>query len=157
MDPLDQSPGVEIHRARSEDAAAIRLLYQQLLSDAAVRVLPEQVKALEESAISFLMVACSSGVVSATALLTVCPDVMYQRQPFGVVENLVVAAVHRGSGIGRRLMEHIKEMAREQDCTKLMLLSSSHRHEAHRFFEGLGYDGDRKKGFVKYGSQFRQP
>lgn len=31
-----------------------------------------------------------------------------------------------------------------------MLLSSSHRQEAHAFFAHVGFDGSRKRGFVKY-------
>lgn len=36
----------------------------------------------------------------------------------------------------------------------MMLLSSATRVDAHRFFEQAGFLGDRKRGFVKYRSQF---
>jgi N-acetylglutamate synthase-like GNAT family acetyltransferase len=146
---------VELRRAQASDAEAIELLYRELVSDPTIRVLPEHVALLAESASSFLLVGCSSGIVCATALLTLCPDVMYQRQPFGLVENVIVAERYRGTGIGRRLMDHLEGVAREHHCTKLMLLSASHRHSAHRFFEALGFEGDKKTGFVKYGSKFR--
>ena len=148
---------VDLRRAHASDAEAVELLYRELVSDASIRVLPEHVTTLGESPSSFLIVGFSSGIICATALLTICPDVMYQRQPFGLVENLIVAERHRGAGIGRQLMKHIEGIALEHHCTKLMLLSSSHRHPAHRFFEELGFEGDRKTGFVKYGSKFRTP
>ena len=149
------SPQIDLRRAGFSDAEAVELLYRELVSDASIRVLPEHVAALAESPSSFLIVGCSSGIVCATALLTICPDVMYQRQPFGLVENLIVAERHRGAGIGRQLMDHIEGIAREHHCTKLMLLSASHRHPAHRFFEAVGFEGSRKLGFVKYASKFR--
>jgi hypothetical protein len=31
-----------------------------------------------------------------------------------------------------------------------MLLSSAFRSEAHKFFTHLGFDGEKKRGFVKY-------
>jgi hypothetical protein len=37
---------------------------------------------------------------------------------------------------------------------KIMLLSSVSRVNAHRFFEHVGFRGDRKRGFIKYRSQF---
>jgi hypothetical protein len=37
-----------------------------------------------------------------------------------------------------------------QDCSKIMLLSSIHRTQAHAFFERAGFKGDSKRGFVKY-------
>lgn len=145
----------EFRRAQASDAGAVELLYRELVNDPLICVLPGQVEALAESSSSFLIVGCASGVVCATALLTLCPDVMYQGQPFGLVENLIVLEQHRGTGIGRRLMAHLEGIARDHHSTKLMLLSSAQRHEAHRFFESLGYEGDRKRGFVKYGSKFR--
>ncbi|HIV72719.1 MAG TPA: hypothetical protein H9903_17415, partial [Candidatus Aquabacterium excrementipullorum] len=39
-------------------------------------------------------------------------------------------------------------------CSKIMLLSSIERTEAHAFFERAGYTGSTKKGFVKYRRQF---
>ncbi len=151
----NQATRVDLRRAQASDAEAVELLYRELVPDASIRVLPEHVATLAESPSSFLFVGCSSGIVCATALLTLCPDVMYLRQPFGLVENLIVAERHRGAGIGRQLMEYIEGIAREHHCTKLMLLSSSHRHNAHRFFGSLGFEGDKKTGFVMYGSKFR--
>ncbi|MGQ5523592.1 hypothetical protein ACUHMQ_10050 [Chitinimonas sp. PSY-7] len=38
-----------------------------------------------------------------------------------------------------------------------MLLSSTEREDAHRFFEQNAYQGDRKRGFVKYRRSFGNP
>ena len=150
-----QATNIHVRRARASDAEAIECLYRELVCDGLVRVLPEEIARLTESSSSFLLVGLSSGDVCATALLTLCPDVMYQRQPFGLVENLIVAEQHRRSGLGRQLMAHIEGIAREKDCTKLMLLSSSHRHDAHSFFNSMGFEVGKKTGFVKYGSTLR--
>jgi hypothetical protein len=47
-------------------------------------------------------------------------------------------------------MTELEHIARAARCTKLMLLSSQARADAHRFFQRLGFDGERKRGFVKY-------
>jgi GNAT superfamily N-acetyltransferase len=75
---------------------------------------------------------------------------MFCDQPFAVVENIVVDAGSRGQGLGRALMDHIKAEGLRRRCTKIMLLSSASRTEAHRFFESCGYRGEVKKGFVNY-------
>jgi N-acetylglutamate synthase-like GNAT family acetyltransferase len=143
-----------IRRASAEDAGAIQTIYRELVDDSSVRVLPEQVAALAETPASFLLVTEAEGAVCATALLTICADVMYQFQPFGVVENVVVARSNRGRGIGRQLLAHVEQLAIARDCTKLMLLSSAHRHQAHAFFRRCGFVGDTKNAFVKYRSRF---
>ncbi len=48
------------------------------------------------------------------------------------------------------MMSEVERAARDAHCTKLMLLSSRARTDAHDFFLRLGFDGERKRGFVKY-------
>lgn len=148
------SPTCMIRRALEEDAAAIESLYRELVADPLICVLPEQVASLAESASSFLLVADASGTICGTALLSICADVMYRQQAFGVIENVVVAETRRGSGIGGMLLAHIERLALDHDCTKLMLLSSAGRTEAHAFFRRCGFAGDTKKAFVKYRRHF---
>lgn len=146
-----------IRRAEERDAEAIQGLYQELVGDGMTRVLREQVALLGKSPASFLLVAEAEGTVCATALLTLCADAMHGTQPFGVVENVVVARLFRGRGHGSRLLASIERLALEQDCTKLMLLSGSHRPQAHAFFRNCGFAGETKQAFVKYRSQFSDP
>lgn len=143
-----------IRRAEAEDAQTIEGLYRELVSDPLIRVLPEQIATLSRSSTSFLLIAESEGVPCGTALLTVCPDVMYRNQPFGVLENVIVAQASRGKGIGRLLLTYVEHLALAHHCSKLMLLSSSTREEAHSFFRSCGFSGETKHAFVKYRRQF---
>ena len=149
----EPSPCV-IRQAAMEDALAIESLYRELISDPLIFVLPDQIAALSQSETSFLLVAESANVVRGTALLTLCPDVRYRTQPFGVVENVIVSENSRGHGIGRLLLAHVERLALTHDCTKLMLLSSASRSSAHAFFRSCGFTSDTKYGFVKYRSRF---
>lgn len=51
-------------------------------------------------------------------------------------------------------MKEIEDFCYRADCSKIMLLSSSDRIQAHMFFEHVGFIGSSKRGFVKYRSQF---
>jgi N-acetylglutamate synthase-like GNAT family acetyltransferase len=143
-----------IRRAEERDTEAIQNLYHELVGKGKTRVLREQIAILGKSPASFLLVAETEGTVCATALLSLCADAMHGSQPFGVVENVVVARHLRGRGLGSLLIAHIESLALEQDCTKLMLLSGSHRPQAHAFFRNCGFAGETKQAFVKYRSQF---
>lgn len=61
---------------------------------------------------------------------------------YGEVSTLAVAATHRRSGVGRALIEHADQRARERGCIGLWLVSGNQRsEEAHRFYADLGFKG----------------
>lgn len=138
-------------RARAEDASAIEGLYRLLVpGDRNIRVDAQRVGALAEHPENHLFVLEANGVVRGTAFLTICLDSMYGFLPYGVVENVIVEPTTRRAGGGRALMQAVEMTARAHRCTKLMLLSSSARTDAHAFFRRLGFDGEKKRGFVRY-------
>jgi N-acetylglutamate synthase-like GNAT family acetyltransferase len=148
-----ESKGV-IREAAPNDAVAIESLYRELVADRLILVIPEQVADMAKAKNSFLLVAEVDGKVCGTALLSLCQDAMYRSQPFGVIENLIVTASMRGRGLGRMLLAQIEQLAITHHCTKLMLLSSSARHEAHAFFQRCGFNGETKRAFLKYRRDF---
>jgi N-acetylglutamate synthase-like GNAT family acetyltransferase len=85
--------------------------------------------------------------------LSLCPDAMYGRQPFGVIENVVVREDARGAGVGTALLEHLQGLALQADCSKLMLSSAATRTSAHAFFKRSGFEPS-KVAFVKYRRAF---
>jgi N-acetylglutamate synthase-like GNAT family acetyltransferase len=143
-----------IREAVPEDAPVIEALYRELMADASIRVRSEQVATIAGLPDSYLLVAEMEGAVCATVLLTICPDLMYGAQPFGVLENVVVSDAMRGRGVGRLLLRHAEKLLVAHDGTKLMLHSSVARESAHAFFRRCGFAGDRKLAFVKYRGQF---
>ncbi|WP_350030099.1 GNAT family N-acetyltransferase [Caballeronia sp. AZ7_KS35] len=143
-----------IRTAKSADARAVELLYRQLINDNNVRVAESQVLALESDRRTRLLVCEVDGEVRGTVLIGLCMDAMYASQPFAVVENLVVHRDFRGTGIGQALLREAERFCQASDCSKMMLLSSETRRDAHRFFERAGFRADSKRGFVKYRSQF---
>lgn len=151
--PLLAGPPCSIRRATQADAPAIEALYRELVSDGDVQVLPEHIAALAESSTSFLLVAKVDDIVYGTALLTLCPDVMFGAQPFGVIENIVVAPGMRGRGLGRSLLLQIEQIAEHHDCSKLMLMSNRTRRDTNVFFQRRGFNGETKRAFVKYRRQ----
>lgn len=144
---------IVVRQAKESDACAVERLYHELVTDPRIQVLPERLLEIAADPNSFLLVAELSGTIRATAFLTLCLDAMYGKQPYAVLENVVVASDSRGAGIGRLLMSEVERLCRAHDCSKLMLLSSSRRLEAHAFFRAMGFSGDHKQGFVKYRRQ----
>ncbi|WP_413192506.1 GNAT family N-acetyltransferase [Pararobbsia alpina] len=143
-----------IRNAAPDDASAIGALYRQLVSDPHVRVDSSRIQTILHDPRTCLFVCDVNGQVVATALVSLCFDVMYGDQPFAVVENVVVDTQHRGNGIGEKLLHEIERFCADKDCSKITLTSSASRVDAHRFFERVGFLSDAKRAFVKYRRQF---
>jgi N-acetylglutamate synthase-like GNAT family acetyltransferase len=146
-----------IRHAEPADANRITELYRQLVSNTAISVQAERISAISEDAKTALFVCALDGQVEGSALVCLCADVMFDSQPFAVVENIIVNEAVRGKGLGAALLRHIEAFCLAKNCSKIMLLSASQRERAHHFFEQAGFTGTSKRGFVKYRSQFQSP
>lgn len=89
-----------------------------------------------------LWVACDpaqQGAVVGSYALLVMHNLAHRGAPSAIVEDVVVAARRQGQGIGRQMMAHALERAREAGCYKLALSSNARRAGAHAFYESLGF------------------
>lgn len=138
---------VFLREATEEDLEEVLALYQDIEES------PEHVLTLEEAMRVLarfraypsyrLWVACETSkpganVVGTYALL-IMHNLAHRGAPSAVVEDVVVAADRKGQGIGRQMMAHAMQQAREAGCYKLALSSNARRTGAHAFYESLGF------------------
>ncbi|MSU56163.1 MAG: GNAT family N-acetyltransferase, partial [Candidatus Taylorbacteria bacterium] len=69
------------------------------------------------------------------------------KEPYGLLEDLLVKEEHRKKGIGSTLVKEAIEEAKRLGCYKLIGTSRLERENVHAFYEKLG--------FKKYGYEFR--
>jgi GNAT superfamily N-acetyltransferase len=62
------------------------------------------------------------------------------------VDDLVTTEAARSQGYGRRLLEHVEQVARAAGCALVALASGLQRTEAHRFYEA--HTGYTRGGYV---------
>jgi len=85
-------------------------------------------------------VAEEDGVVVGTMVLLIVPNLSHGALPWAIIENVVIDGKYRRRGIGRLLMEYAIKQARKAGCYKVQLLSNKQRHEAHQFYQTLGFE-----------------
>jgi GNAT superfamily N-acetyltransferase len=86
-----------------------------------------------------LLVVEVDGRLVGTATLVIVPNLSYGGRPHAIVDNVVVDETERGKGYGEALVRRCLEEAREAGCTRLALTTDMRRHDAHRFYERLGF------------------
>jgi GNAT superfamily N-acetyltransferase len=86
-----------------------------------------------------ILVAEVAGQIVGTCHVIVVPHLGHALKPFAIVENVVVDAQARSSGIGQHLMAAASDLARRRGCYKLALTSNIARPRAHKFYQRLGW------------------
>jgi len=92
-------------------------------------------------------VAVEDNEIVGTCNISIIENLTRSGRPYAIIENVITSIKHRRKGIGKQLIEKTIEKAKENNCYKLILLSSSKRIEAHKFYESIGFNGNSKKGF----------
>ena len=89
-----------------------------------------------------------SGFLVSSCTLTVIPNLTRACRPYGVIENVVTHAAHRGRGWGKAILARALGDAWRQDCYKVMLLTGRKDEATLRFYEQAGFDRHDKQAFV---------
>nr|WP_279536002.1 GNAT family N-acetyltransferase [Blastococcus xanthinilyticus] len=83
-----------------------------------------------------VLVAEAAGEIVGTVDLTVLANAAHAGDPYLLVENVVIDAAHRRSGVGAALLAAARDHGRRAGCYKLQL--SADEPEAFAFYESLG-------------------
>ena len=51
-----------------------------------------------------------------------------------------IRGTQRGTGVGRRMMQAVIQVARERGCAVVQLTTNKVRKDAQRFYESLGFE-----------------
>jgi GNAT superfamily N-acetyltransferase len=94
---------------------------------------------LDDPAIGRLFVLRVGGKVAgmANALITISTA---EGSRVLLLEDVIVRREHRGSGLGRQLVEHVLQWARGQGMTRVTLLADRDNQPALDFYRTLGFE-----------------
>lgn len=93
------------------------------------------------------------GVFQGECLVSVCqmvvvPNLTRGGLPYCLIENVVTDQAHRNKGYGKLLLDRVIQMAWEQRCYKVMLMSGRKSETVLNFYKGAGFSADEKTAFI---------
>jgi GNAT superfamily N-acetyltransferase len=84
----------------------------------------------------------------SSCTLVVVPNLTRGCKPYGLIENVVTHAEHRGRGHAKTLLYAALQHAWAEGCYKVMLLTGRTDEATLNFYDSAGFDRHGKTGFV---------
>ncbi|HSB03247.1 MAG TPA: GNAT family N-acetyltransferase [Anaerolineales bacterium] len=141
---------MEYRIARKDDLLGLLSLYKQLNPEEEIIDLEKAYwvwDATEKTNATRYFVAVDTTRIVSTCNITLVPNLTRHGKPFAIIENVITDNDYRRRGIGKKVIENAVQYAKENNCYKVVLLSSMRRIESHEFYESIGFNGSSKKGF----------
>jgi GNAT superfamily N-acetyltransferase len=112
---------------RTRDVAVVDATYERAFAD------------ITADPRTHLIVADDDGCVIGCFQLNFIPGLGRHGGERAQIEAVRIRSDRRGNGLGRELMTWAIERARDRGCHLVQLTSDKSRHDAHRFYESLGF------------------
>jgi GNAT superfamily N-acetyltransferase len=83
------------------------------------------------------------GVIVATCVLVVVPNLTRNQSPFALIENVVSDTHFRGRGFGKRVVQAAIDHAWAAGCYKVMLMTGRTNPAVLAFYQACGFTSDK--------------
>ena len=142
-----------VREARKDDLDALLELYLFLHEDS----IPEHDQHLRDTwnlimkdENHHLIVNEVDGQIVSSCVCVIIPNLTRNVRPYAFVENVVTRQEYRGKGLATACLNYAKEIARKENCYKMMLLTGSKDPKTLRFYESAGYNSSDKTAFIQW-------
>lgn len=84
-------------------------------------------------------VAEQDGEIVGVFELLIMDNLGHKGRKSAIIEDIAVDPGYQGQGIGKAMMLFAMDLAREEQCYKIVISSNIKRVNAHKFYEKLGF------------------
>ncbi|NLL00218.1 MAG: GNAT family N-acetyltransferase [Clostridiales bacterium] len=94
------------------------------------------------------IVAEKDGLLVSTCNISITKNLTRNTRPYGLIENVVTHSDYRNRGLGKKVLNKAIDIAKANNCYKVMLLTGSKKEETFNFYRSVGFRQDIKTGFI---------
>ena len=91
-----------------------------------------------------------NGKIVASCVCVVIPNLTRNIRPYAFIENVVTHADYRNKGFATECLNYARDIARDNGCYKMMLLTGSKNEETLNFYRNAGYNSADKTAFIQW-------
>lgn len=97
-----------------------------------------------------LIVKIVDGRIVSSCVCVIIPNLTRNVSPYAFVENVVTHEAYRGKGYATECLNYAAQVARQEGCYKILLLTGSRDPKTLRFYEQAGYNSSDKTAFIQW-------
>ena len=97
-----------------------------------------------------IIVAEEDGRIVSSCVCVIILNLTRRQRPYAVIENVITDPAYRGRGLATACLNYAREIARRENCYKMMLMTGSKDEQTLRFYERAGYNRKDKTAFVQW-------
>ncbi len=90
------------------------------------------------------------GMIVSSCVCVIIPNLTRNVRPYAFIENVVTHRDYRKKGLASACLDYAREIARKENCYKMMLLTGSKDPNTLRFYESVGYNSSDKTAFIQW-------
>lgn len=96
-----------------------------------------------------IIVAEEDGKLVSSCVCMIIPNLTHNQQPYALIENVVTDKTYRKRGLASACLAYAKQIAIENNCYKMMLMTGSKERSTHKFYQKNGYNRFEKTGYIQ--------
>jgi GNAT superfamily N-acetyltransferase len=89
---------------------------------------------------NYIYVVTDNDVVIGLTQLFIMPHISRKGTKRAQIESVRIAKEYRGKGVGKKFMNYIIDIAKNEDCKLIQLTTDKIRDDARRFYTQLGFE-----------------
>lgn len=91
-----------------------------------------------------------NGKIVSSCVCVIIPNLTRNVRPYAFLENIVTHKDYRGQGLASECLEYAKQIAKDCNCYKMMLMTGSRKKETLDFYKRCGYNSTDKTAFIQW-------
>ena len=90
------------------------------------------------------------GKAVVSCVIVIVRNLTHRQRPYALIENVITHPQHRKKGYGSRILAAAKDIAEQNGCYKIMLMTGSKQESTLDFYRRAGYNSGDKTAFVQW-------
>lgn len=144
---------MNIRQIEQTDLIGLLQLYKQL-HDNAMPIIDDKLSVLWKDIMAdknhHIIVIEEEGKIVCSCVLIIVPNLTHHQRPYALIENVVTDQNFRKKGYATAVLDYAKQIAIEENCYKIMLLTGSKLDSTLKFYEQAGYNRNDKTAFIQW-------